>query len=277
MDRAQRAIKFRSEREMMIKAEKDWKAIEDRREEERQQYLANRQKLLDKGFRYGSTLRRIVHKEKRFEKDVDDGSPKLLILLRCDVEGTLEAILNVTTSYDSKKCVFQIVDFGIGPPTNMDVDIAKDTGAVIYLFNVQPSVAIRNQAEQDGVRIEYFNVIYRLVEALKNELSQRLPMLTEMELVGEGHVLKPIAGVLVDWGFFDRDCIFKFTRGEHVVYEGTIVSMKQQADIVSSAKTNTEVGIAVEDKSIRFKEDDTVKVYNKRLVPQTIDWHPLEI
>lgn len=61
---------------------------------------------------------------------------------------------------------------------------------MIYLFNVQPPPAIRQQAEQDGVRIEQFNVIYRLIESLKNELSAQLPTLTEMELVGEGHVLK---------------------------------------------------------------------------------------
>uniref|UniRef100_A0A0R3PPT0 Tr-type G domain-containing protein n=1 Tax=Angiostrongylus costaricensis TaxID=334426 RepID=A0A0R3PPT0_ANGCS len=166
VDHAQRAVKFRAKKEMLEKAEKDW------------------------GFRYGSTLRRVVHKEKRFEKAVDDGFPKLRILLRCDVEGTLEAILNITETYTSKKCKFQIVDFGIGPPSNTDVEIAKETRAIIYLFNVQPISAVRNQADQEGVRIEHFNVIYHLVDALRNELSQRLPMLTEMELVGEGHVLK---------------------------------------------------------------------------------------
>ncbi|ETN72395.1 putative translation initiation factor IF-2 [Necator americanus] len=271
VDRAHRAIKFRTEREMAGKAEKDRKAIEEQRMEERAKYLANRQKMLD--------------------------------ALRTDVEGTLEAILNVTETYASEKCKFQVVEFGVGPPTNMDVEIAKETGgshffyllflhvcecfnfiqAVIYLFNVQPSAAIKQQAERDGVRIEQFNVIYRLVESLKNELSSQLPRLMEMELVGEGHVLKeflisdrarkkqPIAGVLVDWGNFQRDCIFKFLRGGNVIYEGGVESMKHQAELVSTATTNTEVGIALEDKSIRFKEDDTVEVYKKKQVPQTID------
>ncbi|KAK6029967.1 translation initiation factor IF-2 [Ostertagia ostertagi] len=254
VDRAQRAVKFRAEKEMAEKAEKDWEAIEEQRKEEREKYLANRQKLLDK--------------------------------LRTDVEGTLEAILNVIDTYDSEKCKFQLVDFGVGPPTNMDVEMAKETGALIYLFNVEPPAAIRRQAEQDGVRIELYNVIYRLVEALKDELSQQLPALTEMELVGEGHVLKefqisdrnrkrqPIAGVLVDWGNFQKNCIFKFLRAGKPFYEGGVESMKQQAEMVNTAKTNTEVGIALEDKSIRFKEDDTVEVYRKKEVPQMIDWNP---
>ncbi|VDK58618.1 unnamed protein product [Cylicostephanus goldi] len=50
--------------------------------------------------------------------------------------------------------------------------------------------------------------------------------------------------------------------------------MKHEAEMVANATTNTEVGIAIEDKSIRFKEDDTVEVYNKKQVPQTIDWYP---
>ncbi|VDM65794.1 unnamed protein product [Strongylus vulgaris] len=286
MDRAHRAIKFRHEKEMAEKAERDWKAIEGQRMEEREKYLSNRQKMLNSGFRYGSTLRRVVHKDHRLEKPAEDDFPKLRIMLRTDVEGTLEAILNVTETYTSEKCKFQIVEFGVGPPTNVDVEIAKETGALIYLFNVQPPPAIRQQAERDGVRIEQFNVIYRLVEALKNELSAQLPTLTEMELVGEGHVLKeflisdrnrkkqPIAGVLVDWGNFQKNCVFKFIRKGNVIYEGSVESMKHEAEMVSSATTNTEVGIALEDKSIRFKEDDTVEVYTKKQVPQTIDWYP---
>ncbi|VDO36302.1 unnamed protein product [Haemonchus placei] len=286
MDRAQRAVKYRADKEMAEKAEKDWEAIEERRREEREKYLANRQKLLDKGYRYGSTLRQVVHKEKRLEKPKDDGFPRLHLLLRADVEGTLEAILNVIDTYDSEKCKFQLVDFGIGPPTIADLEMAKEAEALIYLFNVQPPTAIRTQAEQDGIRIEQFNVIYRLVEALKDELSRTLPKLTELELVGEGHVLKeflisdrnrkkqPIAGVLVDWGNFQRDCIFKFLRAGKPFYEGEVESMKHQTEMVSSATTNTEVGLALGDKSVRFKEDDSVEVYIKKEVPQTIDWNP---
>ncbi|VDO69192.1 unnamed protein product [Heligmosomoides polygyrus] len=241
-DRAQRAVKFRVGKEMAEKAEEDWKVIEERRMEEREQYLMNRQKLLDKGYRYGSTLRRVVHKEKRLEKAIDDGFPKFRLLLRTDVEGTLEAILNVIDTYSSEKCKFQLVDFGVGPPTNMDIEIAKETGALIYLFNVQPPAAIRSQAEQEGVRIEQYNVIYRLVEALKNELSLRLPKITEMELVGEGHVLKLSSALHCEIWNFDASAV--------------------------------QVGIALEDKSIRFKPDDTVEVYSRKEIAQTIDWNP---
>uniref|UniRef100_A0A1I7X1B9 LisH domain-containing protein n=1 Tax=Heterorhabditis bacteriophora TaxID=37862 RepID=A0A1I7X1B9_HETBA len=234
IDRAQKAIKYRAFKELKDKTVKDWKAIEVKRTMERSNYLVNRQKMLDKGYRYGSTIRRIVHKENRLEKPVEEELPKLNAL----------------------------------------------TNAIIYMFNVQPSLNIRTLAERHAVRMEYYNIIYRLVESLKDELSSRLPSSIELELVAEGRVIKeflisdrgrkkqPIAGILIEWGNFNRDSIYKFIRGSNVIYEGIIESMKQGMELVLNAKTNTEVGIALDNKDIRFKEDDRVEVYLKKEVPQ---------
>ncbi|CAI4222675.1 unnamed protein product [Auanema sp. JU1783] len=286
VDRAQKAVTYRMKVDMDKKAEKDWDAIEEKRAAEREIYLNNRQQLLAKGYRFGSTLRRIVHRENRLEKQVDDGFPRLNILVRTDVDGTLEAIMDIINTYESEQCRFAVVDFGVGPPTEKDVEIAKETNALIYLFNVQPSSNVKSSAESEGIRVEHFNVIYRLVENLKSELSSQLPTKTELELVGEGHVLKeflisdrarkkqPIAGCLVDWGNFQKNCIYKFIRGQNVVYEGYIESMKCEMEVVAQAKTNTEVGIALDNKSIRFKEDDRIEVYRENEVKQEIDWDP---
>ncbi|CAD6193656.1 unnamed protein product [Caenorhabditis auriculariae] len=286
VDRAQKVVSFRQEQKMKEKAASDWEATEEDRLKTREEYLKNRQFLLNRGQRYGSTLRNVVHKQNRIEKEVDSGDPKLRLIFRTDVEGTLEAILEILETYKSEKCQLQLVDFEVGPPTEKDVELAKETGAILYLFNLMLPPKLRALAEKESVRIEHFNVIYRLVESLKNELSLRLPSETELHLVGEGHVLKeflisdrarkrqPIAGVLVNWGNFEKNCIFKFIRGDSVVYEGAVESMKQGLEVVANAKTNTEVGIALADKNIRFKEDDQVEVYEKRTVTQQIDWFP---
>ncbi|CAB3397730.1 unnamed protein product [Caenorhabditis bovis] len=286
VDRAQKAVNFRINAEMKKRAEQDWNEIEEDRKKEREIYLTNRQKLLDRGQRYGSTLRHVVHKNKRILKETEDTHPKFNLLLRTDVEGTLEAILEILNTYSSEKCKLQLVDFEVGPPTEKDIEMAKETGASIYTFNVLPTPKIRQKAEALGVQIENFNVIYRMVEALKSELSSRLPRVTELHLVGEGHVLKefmisdrgrkrqPVAGTLVDWGNFDRNCVYKFIRGNQVIYEGELESMKSGMEVVTNAKTNTEVGIALGDKNIRFKEDDQVEAYEKRHIAQEIDWYP---
>ncbi|EGT35282.1 hypothetical protein CAEBREN_24211 [Caenorhabditis brenneri] len=289
VDRAQKAVNLRIEKTMREKADRDWEETKDQRDKARETYLSNRQQLLDRGQRFGSTLRSIVHRNQRMEKDVEDGSPKfrlIVILIRTDVEGTLEAILEILNTYNSEQCKLQLVDFEVGPPTEKDIELAKETGATLYTFNVETTTKIKQRADAAGVQIDSFNVIYRMVEALKGELSARLPKRTELHLVGEGHVLKefmisdrgrkrqPIAGTLVNWGNFDRHCVYKFTRGNQVIFEGEIETMKAGMEVVTNAKTNTEVGLALSDKNIRFKEDDQVEAYEKRTITEEIDWYP---
>lgn len=139
-----------------------------------------------------------------------------LFQIRTDVEGTLEAILEILSTYKSEQCKLQLVDFEVGPPTEKDIELAKETDATIYTFNVETSAKLKQRADAAGIQIDSFNVIYRMIESLKGELSARIPKLTELHLVGEGHVLKefvisdrgrkrqPIAGTLVNWGNFDR-------------------------------------------------------------------------
>lgn len=71
-----------------------------------------------------------------------------------------------------------------------------------------------------------------------------------------------------------RNCIYKITRGSDVIYEGEVETMKAGMEVVTNAKTNTEVGLALADKNIRFKEDDQVEAYEKRTISQEIDWYP---
>ncbi|KHN86482.1 Translation initiation factor IF-2, mitochondrial [Toxocara canis] len=284
--RAQRAVEYRISKKMEQKAELDWKAIEGDREAERKKYLENRQRLLDKGARYGSTLRRLVHKEHRLEKEVSDGKPCLKMMIHSDVDGTLEALLKVLETYTSQKVELQLVDFGVGPPCEKDIELAAGTGAIIYCFNTMIGAPIKRLADRLNVPVERFNVIYHLVDDLKSRLSACLPDEIEHKLVAEGRVLKeflisdrgrkkkPIAGVRVIWGNFTKSNIYRFQRGNTVYYEGNVESMKCEAESVTSAKTNEEVGLALANKAIRFEEGDVVNVYEKIAVKQTIDWNP---
>lgn len=91
---------------------------------------------LQRGIRYDSALRRIVHKENRFRKVQPDVNalPKVSILLRCDVEGTLEAILDVLQSYYSQLAELDIIDFDVGVPTDSNVTVAKEFNGLINFF-----------------------------------------------------------------------------------------------------------------------------------------------
>lgn len=83
VDRAQKAVNLRIDNMMREKADRDWEDTKDQRDKARETYLSNRQQLLDRGQRFGSTLRNIVHKKQRIEKDVADGSPKFRLIVSC--------------------------------------------------------------------------------------------------------------------------------------------------------------------------------------------------
>ncbi|VDO47177.1 unnamed protein product [Onchocerca flexuosa] len=213
--RAQEVAQYRLKKETNKKVEQDWKITETRIEKERKEYLENRRKLLDAGYRTGSTLRLIVHKEQKYQKDTGNQNPCVRLMLNTDVDGTLEAILNVFDTYNSEEVELDLVKFDVGPPSESDIKLAKDLGVVLYCFNVQVSPGLKRTAEQLGVEINCFNVIYRLVEDLKNRLSNCLPEEVTFEQVGEGHVIKSfsviverkkqsIAGILVDWGTINK-------------------------------------------------------------------------
>lgn len=128
--------------------------ISQEREKEREIYLARRQKLLDAGLREGSTLRLIAHKvaisgqfhkfkslkfsnldncffsfqEKQYQKEEESQQPLLKIMLHSDVDGTLEAILNVLETYNSTKVDLELVKFDVGLPNESDIELAKDLG-----------------------------------------------------------------------------------------------------------------------------------------------------
>ncbi|KAE9548606.1 hypothetical protein FO519_008180 [Halicephalobus sp. NKZ332] len=285
--KAQEVVEFRKRKEMDKRAEIEKEIIDERRMEERDKYLKNRQKLLDKGIRYGSTYKLIVKKEEKSQGKVEkEEKPILRIILRSDVDGTLEALLNVIDTYSSDQCELQIVDFGVGSPIENHIELAEETDSIIYCFNTSIPANIRVLAGEKNVKVEQYNVIYRLIDSLKEKLSEKIPPKIELKQVGEGHVLKefmipgktkkrvPIAGCLVDWGVFSKTAIYRFIRGNEVVYEGRVESLKCENEFVSTAKTNTEVGLALEDKDVRFKDDDTIEVFEEEVIPQKIDWYP---
>jgi len=272
---------------MLRNADKFNDEISARRESERQVYLANREILHGKGIRYGSTLRNLVHKEHKFTKErTEDEKPTLRLILRTDVDGTLEAIQNVLDTYDYGEVDLQIVDAAVGPPFEELVEVAAEFKACIYCFNTPVPAKVKALAFEKDVEIEQYNVIYKLVDALKLRLDKTYGPITELELAGEGHVLKeflisdrerkkmPIAGTLVDWGVFGKDSTYRITRKGELIFEGKVESLKRVNEFVNEAAMNTEVGISVGNKKIRFKPDDQVEAFKDVTRNRQVNWSP---
>ncbi len=149
---------------------------------------------------------------------------------------------------------------------------------------------IQESATSNSIEIVNYNVIYHLVDHLRNALTERLPYISEPKTIGEGSVIAsfiiresnkkvPIAGCLVHWGTFERNARIRFLRGNTIYYDGEIEALKVDKEFVKSAKINQEVGIRLplvqkSDDPINFEIGDRVQVYRLEDVKQEIRWHP---
>lgn len=160
------------------------------------------------------------------------------IILKCDVDGTKQALQDVLATYDAHDQVrLEIVASNVGPLNEQDLELADDTGgtteelmaihsilAHILAFNSPINYRIQELAKQKNVQMEQFHVIYKLVERLKELLNERLTPITERRLLGAGTVIheyrladgakkrQPIAGIRVDWGTMEKSGIWRFVR-----------------------------------------------------------------
>lgn len=203
--------------------------MEKKRAEQRADYIEKKEELHKKGVRFTSLFSMGQTIKAGGTKTAETSqTPRISLFIKTDVEGTLEAILEVLDTYADHRCELVVVDFGVGSPTDEDVELAAETNcafiiliytnnllAELYCFNVGIPANVRQKAGQMNVPIEEFKIIYRLVETLKEKLNQKLPGKVDRKRIGTGHVIqeflitegntkKPIAGCMVESGFFKK-------------------------------------------------------------------------
>ncbi|XP_022836371.1 translation initiation factor IF-2, mitochondrial-like, partial [Spodoptera litura] len=115
-----------------------------------------------------------------------DTHPTLTVIVKGDVDGSVEAILDILETYDEHDRVkLDLVHFGVGPVTPNDLETAEVFKAVIYAFNVDCPPALTVEAKKKKIPIKLHNIIYRLVDDVKEEISARIPKRLEEEFVGK--------------------------------------------------------------------------------------------
>uniref|UniRef100_A0A914HSJ8 Tr-type G domain-containing protein n=1 Tax=Globodera rostochiensis TaxID=31243 RepID=A0A914HSJ8_GLORO len=311
--KAQEAVAYRKEKKREAEMLKEMETIEEKRSQLRQHYETARKEKITKGETELSVSYQ-MQEELRKADSAQPKAPRFPLLLKCDVEGTLQAVQTVLDLYDANDRVqLDIVDTGVGALNENDLELAGQTGAHIFCFNVHVSKRLSLMAKDQNVPLHQFNVIYKLVDRLKELLSDHLPIVKERQLVAEGTVLteyrimdglkkkQPVAGLRVDWGRMEKDdVIWRFTRQKKVVkegdanakaaatsagadspkfgtvtiYEGPIQSMQREKSVISSASAEMNIGVTVEDKNIRYKPDDRVEVFKDVQLPQQLNWNP---
>ncbi|WP_278914020.1 translation initiation factor IF-2 [Deinococcus wulumuqiensis] len=173
------------------------------------------------------------------------------LILRADSQGSIEAIQGILARKETDDVKLNVMLAGIGAPTEGDVLLASTAEAQILCFNVTPSAAVTKVAENKGIDIKAYRIIYEMIDEVDRLIKGNLEPVFEEQYLGRAEVRMVIrhpksgniAGSYVTDGMFKRNAKAKVTRGKEVVYEGTVVGLKRFKDDVREVQQGYECGI----------------------------------
>jgi len=201
---------------------------------------------------------------------------ELKLVLKADVQGSLEAALNELSKIDHSEVGVNVIHKDVGGITANDVNLAAASDALVVGFNVRPNAEARQLAEREGVEIRTYRVIYQLTEEIEQALVGMLRPVSHEETTGEAEVralfrvsrLGTIAGCMVTSGVIRRGGKVRVLRDGTVVIETSISQLKRFKDDVREVQEGFECGILLEGFN-DVKEGDVLEVYEVREVERT--------
>ena len=190
------------------------------------------------------------------------------IVLKGDVQGSVEAITAALEKIGNEEVSARILHAGVGAITESDVTLAQATGALIIGFNVRAHKEAREAADQAGVAIRYYNVIYDLVDDVKESMSSLLPPNLREERLGEAKVLQvfdvskvgKVAGCRVEDGRVERGAHVRLIRDGVVIHEGKLSTLKRFKDDVKEVVAGQDCGMSFENYE-KIREGDFIECY----------------
>jgi translation initiation factor IF-2 len=198
------------------------------------------------------------------------------VIIKADVGGTLEALKGALEGLSITGTQLKILHAAIGPVTESDITLAAGNGAYVIAFNVKSDAKARAAADQYGVEIKRYDIIYNIIDDVKSRMLGMLPTVYEERKMGEAEVralfkvtkVGTIAGSMVLDGEIVRGAIAKVMRDGKVVHEGKIQALKRFKDDVKKVEKGFECGIFVEDFET-MAVGDIIVCYSRVEVPRT--------
>lgn len=198
----------------------------------------------------------------------DDKKLTLPIVLRADVQGSVEAITDMIRGINTDKVGVEILSAGVGQITEGDVRLAIASGAVIIAFNVRADSAVRDMARAGGVDIRYHSVVYRITDEIKEILSGKLAPEKKENFIGYADVIAlftvgkgiRVAGCRMSEGTIKKDAFVRLLRNNVVIYDGKIGELRREKNEVKEVSGGVEFGMSF-DKYNDLKEGDRVECY----------------
>jgi translation initiation factor IF-2 len=220
-----------------------------------------------------TTLEQMMAKAK-----ADENVAELPILVKADVQGSAEAIVQAMEKIGNDEVRVRVLHYGVGAITETDVGLAEASGAPVIGFNVRANASARQSANQKGVEIRYYSVIYDLVDDVKAAASGLLSAEVREKFIGYAEIKEvfkvsnvgKVAGCLVTEGVARRSAGVRLLRDNVVIHEGTLKTLKRFKDEVSEVISGQECGMAFENyDDIRPK--DVIEIFEREEVERTLD------
>jgi len=212
-----------------------------------------------------------------FESMTAGEKKTLNLVVKADVRGSLEAITTALLDLGNEEVQVNIVSGGVGGIAETDVTLALTTSAVIFGFNVRADNAARRMVEDEGIDMRYYNVIYDLIDDVKQALTGMLAPELREEIVGVAEVrdvfrspkFGQIAGCMVTEGTVYRSKPIRVLRDNVVIYEGELESLRRFKDDASEVRNGTECGIGVKNYT-DVKVGDQIEVYEVKEIARSL-------
>ncbi len=210
-----------------------------------------------------------------FNKIQEGNLKELNVIVKADVQGSVEAVKQSLTKLSNDEVVVKCIHGGVGAINESDVSLAGASNAIIIGFNVKTDSVAKATAEQEGVDIRLYRVIYQAIEDIEAAMKGMLDPVFEEKIIGHAEIrqifkasaIGNIAGSYVLDGIFQKNCKVRIKREDDVIYEGSLASLKRFKDDVKEVKAGFECGL-VFDGFDKFEELDTVEAYIMVEVPR---------
>ncbi|MBO6717792.1 MAG: translation initiation factor IF-2 [Rhizobiaceae bacterium] len=205
------------------------------------------------------------------------GVKEFPLLIKGDVQGSIEAIVAALDKLGTDEVRARIVHSGAGAITESDISLAETSEAAIIGFNVRANRQARDAAEQAGIEIRYYNIIYDLVDDIKAAMSGLLSPERRETFLGNAEILEvfnitkvgKVAGCRVTEGKVERGAGVRLIRDNVVIHEGTLKTLKRFKDEVAEVPAGQECGMAFANYE-DIRQGDVIEAYRVEMVTRTL-------
>ncbi len=210
----------------------------------------------------------VVTLDDLFSKIESENLKQLNLIVKADVQGTVEALTQSLEKLSNNEVRVSVIHSSVGGVTESDVNLAKASNAIIIGFNVRPGAIAKSMAEEAGIEIKTYSVIYDAINDVESAMKGMLDPVFKEVVIGGGIIRETykisnvgtIAGSYISSGKVTRNCGIRIIRDDIVIHDGKLVSLKRFKDDVKEVTTGFECGMQIENFN-DLQVDDVLEFY----------------